>query len=80
MAEVVNLNRARKARALTAAKAKAQENRAKFGRAQSEKSVATALNELERRYLDQAKRELSASPLADQQNLPGDNEGDPEQG
>jgi hypothetical protein len=39
LAEIINLNRARKQRALAAAEAKAVENRAKFGRTKTQKQA-----------------------------------------
>jgi hypothetical protein len=57
MAEPINLNKARKARAAADAKALAAENRVKFGRAKSEKAVSKLEAERARRALDQAKRE-----------------------
>ena len=57
MAEPINLNKARKAKAAADAKARAAENRAKFGRAKGEKLGAKLEAERARRALDQAKRE-----------------------
>lgn len=57
MAEPINLNRARKAKARVAAEAKAAANRQKFGRTKAEKlndaSAVTRLNQT----LDQTRRE-----------------------
>ena len=58
MAEPINLNRARKARARADAKATAAENRVKFGRGKTEKVASKLEAERLRRALDQAKREL----------------------
>jgi hypothetical protein len=57
MAELLNLNQARKAKAKTDAKAKAVENRAKFGRTKTDKALDTARADKLKRDLDGAKRE-----------------------
>jgi hypothetical protein len=57
MSEVVNLNKARKARAKAEAKTQAAENRAKFGRTKAEKQLEAARAEKVRKLLDGAKRE-----------------------
>jgi len=57
MAEILNLNRARKAKAKTDAKARAAENRAKFGRTKVDKALDAARADRLRRDLDGAKRE-----------------------
>ena len=57
MAEIVNLNRARKARARTEDKTRAAENRAKFGRAKADTALDAARADKLRRDLDGAKRE-----------------------
>jgi hypothetical protein len=57
MTEPINLNRARKVRAKADAQAKAAENRVKFGRGKSEKTVSKLEAERARRALDQTKRE-----------------------
>ena len=57
MAEVVNLNKARKAKARTAVKAQAVANRAKFGRSKTDKAVAQAQTRLADRRLDGHTRE-----------------------
>jgi len=57
MAEILNLNRARKAKAKTDAKTKAAENRAKFGRTKADKTLDAARAEKLKRDLDGAKRE-----------------------
>lgn len=57
MAEILNLNKARKARSKADDKARAAENRAKFGRAKSDKALDAARAEKLRRDLDGAKRE-----------------------
>lgn len=57
MAELINLNKARKARAKAADKASAAQNRARFGRAKGE-TLATKLDaERARRELDGKKRD-----------------------
>ncbi|NGM52383.1 DUF4169 family protein [Caulobacter sp. 602-2] len=57
MAEILNLNRARKAKAKTDAKQTAVENRARFGRTKAEKTLDAARAEKLSRALDGAKRE-----------------------
>ncbi|MBO9709629.1 MAG: DUF4169 family protein [Caulobacter sp.] len=57
MAEIVNLNQARKAKAKDAARTKAVENRAKFGRTKADKALDAAKADKLRRDLDGAKRE-----------------------
>jgi hypothetical protein len=57
MAEILNLNRARKAKARAGAKVQAAENRAKFGRAKGDKALDAARAEKLKRDLDGAKRE-----------------------
>ena len=57
MAEPINLNKARKARASAEAKAQATQNRAAFGRTKAQKQVSKLEAERARRALDQAKRE-----------------------
>lgn len=57
MAEILNLNRARKAKAKTGAKQTAVENRARFGRTKAEKTLDAARAEKLSRALDGAKRE-----------------------
>lgn len=57
MAELVNLNRARKTRAKDAARAKASENRAAFGRTKSERELEAARAEKAARELEGKKRE-----------------------
>jgi len=57
MAEILNLNRARKARVKAEDKTRAAENRAKFGRAKADKALDVARADKLRRDLDGAKRE-----------------------
>jgi hypothetical protein len=57
MAEILNLNQARKAKAKTEAKTKAVENRAKFGRTKTDKALDAARADKLKRELDGAKRE-----------------------
>ncbi|PLR28416.1 DUF4169 domain-containing protein [Caulobacter zeae] len=57
MAEILNLNHARKAKAKTNAKQTAAENRARFGRTKAEKTLDSARAEKLSRALDGAKRE-----------------------
>ena len=55
MADPINLNRARKAKARTADEARAAENRVKFGRTKAEKLAAKAEAERLKRALDQTR-------------------------
>ena len=57
MVDPINLNKARKARAAADAKARAAQNRLKFGRTKGQKQVSTLEAERAKRALDQAKRE-----------------------
>ncbi|MDB5442602.1 MAG: hypothetical protein JWP86_2868 [Phenylobacterium sp.] len=57
MAEPINLNKARKARAQTAAKTAAKANRVRFGRTKAERSVSKLEAENAARALDRTKRE-----------------------
>ena len=57
MAEPVNLNRARKAKARSDAESQAVENRAKFGRTKAERKLDQARAEAASRRLDAGKRE-----------------------
>lgn len=57
MAEILNLNRARKAKARDAAQTQAAANRAAFGRTKAEKAVVKVEAERAARDLDGAKRE-----------------------
>lgn len=57
MADIVNFNQARKAKAKADDKARAAENRAKFGRTKGEKKLDAARAEKLNRDLDGAKRE-----------------------
>lgn len=57
MAEPINLNKARKARARAADKAQAAENRVKFGRTKGEKAVSKLEAERAKRTLDEKKRD-----------------------
>jgi hypothetical protein len=57
MAEIVNFNQARKAKAKADDKTRAAENRAKFGRTKGEKTLDTARADKLKRDLDGAKRE-----------------------
>ena len=65
-AEIVNLRRARKAKARADREAQAAENRVRFGRTKDERRIETAQGELERRRLDAQKIETGKSgPKAD---------------
>lgn len=57
MAELVNLNRARKGKARSEAEARAAENRVKFGRTKAEKDLARARTAKAKGDLDAKKRE-----------------------
>ena len=57
MAEPINLNKARKAKARAAGKAQAAENRVAFGRTKAEKTVSKLEAERARRELEGKKRE-----------------------
>lgn len=57
MAEIVNLNRARKAAARREETAKAAENRVKHGRSRAERDAETQRQTLRDRVLDGAHRE-----------------------
>jgi hypothetical protein len=57
MAEIVNLNRARKARDKAAAKAEASANRITHGLTKAQRDMAKAERERLSRLLDQTKRE-----------------------
>jgi hypothetical protein len=56
MAELINLRRARKAKARTQAEASADANRVEFGRTKSEKKLTKAENDVAHRRLDGHKR------------------------
>lgn len=57
MAELINLNKARKAKARAADRTQAAENRVRFGRSKGEKAVARLDSERARRDLEGKKRE-----------------------
>ncbi|HEX7944814.1 MAG TPA: DUF4169 family protein [Phenylobacterium sp.] len=57
MAELINFNKAKKARAKAAGKTQASENRVKFGQAKGEKAAAKLEAERARRELEGKKRE-----------------------
>lgn len=57
MAEIINLNRARKARAAAEKKAKAAVNRGKHGRSKAEKDLNDAEHDLMSDKLDAHRRE-----------------------
>lgn len=57
MAEIINLRAVRKAKDRDAARAKGDENAAKFGRTKAEKSLEAAQAEKARRDLDGHERE-----------------------
>ena len=57
MAELINLNKARKAKARADKPIRAQENRARFGRTRSEKAAEAAERARIARTLDDSKRD-----------------------
>lgn len=57
MAEPINLNKARKARAQADAKRQAADNRVRFGRTKAEKQVSKLESDRARRELEEKKRE-----------------------
>ncbi|MDR3502806.1 MAG: DUF4169 family protein [Legionella sp.] len=57
MAEIINLNKKRKAKARVEKEKKASENRIKFGRTKKEKQIAKQENERHERHLDGHKLE-----------------------
>jgi hypothetical protein len=57
MAEIINLRKARKAKARAENEAEAAENRAKFGRPKDERSQSEASKDLRDRKLDAHQRE-----------------------
>lgn len=57
MAEIINLNRARKAKSRVEKAAQAEANRAKFGRTGAEKKAAVLEQARTERRLDDAKRD-----------------------
>jgi hypothetical protein len=57
MAEIINLNKARKQKAKRDAEQRAAENRVRFGRSKAEKQLDEARQQAERRHLDQLRRE-----------------------
>jgi hypothetical protein len=57
MAELVNLNRARKTKARSDAETKAAENRVRFGRTKAERQLDEARAKKARKDIDSGKRE-----------------------
>lgn len=57
MADIIHLNKARKARAKASAAAKAVENRASFGRTKAEKARDAAERARFERAIDESKRD-----------------------
>lgn len=57
MAEIINLNKARKAKARVDKSARAEENRVRFGRSKAEKQADAAETAKVTRLLDDSKRE-----------------------
>lgn len=65
MADIVNLNQVRKAKARDEERQRAEENRAKFGRSKSEKDVIHRLETKAERALDAHRRERPDKPDGD---------------
>jgi hypothetical protein len=63
-AEIINLRKARKARARAEKERRAAENRAKFGRPKSERAKADKIEGLERGRLDAHRRETDDDETA----------------
>jgi hypothetical protein len=61
-AEIVNLRMARKQKARQEKEKTAEQNRISFGRTKAEKELTTARNTLERKRLDEGRRETDDSP------------------
>ncbi|MDV3458527.1 DUF4169 family protein [Sphingomonas sp. HF-S4] len=57
MAEIINLNKARKAKARVDKSARAGENRARFGRTKAQKQADAAESAKVTRLLDESKRD-----------------------
>lgn len=57
MAEIINLNRVRKARAKDQARADAEANRARHGRTRAERETAEKARDIAARHLDGHRRE-----------------------
>jgi hypothetical protein len=57
MAEIINLNKARKAKARAEKPLRAQENRARFGRGKAEKQAEAAEKARTAKLLDDSKRD-----------------------
>ncbi len=64
MSEIVNLRQARKAKARAAAADKATENRLHFGTSKAERALSAANQALERRHLDNLKRDPREKPAS----------------
>jgi hypothetical protein len=62
MADIVNLNQVRKAKARDAETRQAEQNRAKFGRSKAEKEVVHRLETKAERSLDAHRRERTSEP------------------
>ena len=61
-ADLINLRKARKARARADKEAQAAENRAKFGRTKAERQTKSATDDLTRRRLDAHQRAPESKP------------------
>jgi len=62
MAEIINLNKARKRKALADAEQKAAESRLRFGRTKAQRNREAAEIEIAQRRLDQTQREPESKP------------------
>jgi hypothetical protein len=62
MAEIINLNKARKAKARADKASRAQENRTRFGRTKAEKDAAAAEYARVAKLLDDSKRDDGPPP------------------
>jgi hypothetical protein len=62
MAEIINLNKARKRKTRVDAEQKAAENRLRFGRTKAQRNREAAEDEIAQRRLDQSRRESESKP------------------
>lgn len=62
MAEIFNLNKARKKKAREDAQQQAAENRVKFGRTKAQKALDTAQEKAARERMDQLRRDRPGEP------------------
>lgn len=71
MAEIVNLRRARKARARVEKEAQAAENRLRFGTSAAERQASAGERDKARRHLDGHRRDMPGEELS-REELPRD--------